>query len=199
MKHLWLLIAALGLGLAAGSVCAQQPDYLTPEEVEKVRDAQEPNKRVALFLEFAAGRLLLFEKALAGAPGQEPVRPYQLKDMLNDFIRAVDDSADALDTALNRGGADLRKTRVLLIKDGAEFLARLERAQKTEPGASEDLRYDLEDAVEAVRDLATLAKGIPDHPIPPKGPVTAGKEEGQEKPAPAGRPTLKRRQDDKPK
>jgi hypothetical protein len=202
MKPGALTAAALGLLLAVPpGATAQQPDYLTPEEVTLVRDTQEPNKRILLFLKFADERLLLFEKALAAPAGEAPADPAARKDMVNNFIRAVDDAAEVLDTALDRGGVDLRKTRPLLIKSGAEFRKRLEQAQQTEPGQSEDLRYDLEDAVLALDDLAELVKKIPEAPIPPKGPVVAGQEgkEGGEEEAPPGKPTLKRRPPPPPK
>jgi len=206
MKPCWFAAAVLGLLLAAPpGGAAQQPDYLTPEEVTLVRDTQEPNKRILLFMKFADERLLLFEKALAAPPGEAPpgeapADPAARKDMLNNFIRAVDDTAEVLQTALDRGGIDLRKTRPLLIKSGAEFRKRLEQAQQTEPGQSEDLRYDLEDAVMAAEDLAELAKKIPEIPIPPKGPVVAGQEGKEEEAAPTpGKPTLKRRPEPPPK
>jgi len=209
MKPRWPWAAVLGLLLAGGPAPvhgepvqgepAQQSDYLTPEEVNLVRDTQEPNKRILLFLKFADGRLLLFEKALTVAPGEAPADPAARKDMINNFIRALDDTAEVLETALDRGGVDLRKTRPLLIKTGAEFRKRLEQAQQTEPGQSEDLRYDLEDAVMATEDLAELVKKIPEAPIPPKGPVVAGQEGKEEEAAPPGKPTLKRRPEPPPK
>lgn len=217
MKLLWFEAAALGLLLAGAPVHgepvqgepapAQQPappaggsDYLTKEEVELVRDTQEPNKRIALFVKFADERLLRVEKALAATPGPEPADPALGKDLVNNFIRAVDDTAETLEVAIERGGVDLRKTRPILIKTTAEFLQRLQQAQRTEAGQSEDLRYDLEDAVLATEDLAELSQKIPTVPIPPKGPVVADQEgKEQEEAAPPGKPTLKRRPEEKPK
>lgn len=196
MKHLWLGSLLVAVALAAGPTRAraQEPDYLTREEVELVRATQEPNKRIALFLKFAGDRLLQFEQAVAAGPGAADAAA--AKDLLNNFIRAVDDDSDALNVAMERGGVDLRKTHPILLKTGNEFLKRLEHAQESELGKTEELRYDLEDAVMAVNDLLEAAKKIPDAPIPPKTPVAAGEEgkEQQEEPAPPpGKPTLKRR------
>lgn len=193
----------LGLVLAASPAAAQkpQPDYLTPEEAELVRETQEPNKRVELFLRFADQRLRAFEIAMTPAPGQEPARPDALKDMLNNFIRALDDATETLDLPLQRGGADLRPARVTVIKRTDDLLKRLDHLKQTELGASEDLRPDLEDAVEATQELLDLAKTVPNEPIPPKSPagVSASSPSEQEKPPAPGRPTLKRRKEDKPK
>jgi len=95
------------------------------------------------------------------------------------------------------GAFDLRP---ILNKTTAEFLQRLQQAQRTEAGQSEDLRFDLEDAVLATEDLAELSQKIPTVPIPPKGPVVAGQEgKEQEEAAPPGKPTLKRRPEPPPK
>lgn len=201
MKASWFPTAALAMALSGVPAGAQHPDYLTPEEVELVRETQEPNKRVELFLRFADQRLRLFEQALTPAPGGKPARTDELKDMLNNFTRALDDAAEALDQPLQRGGADLRPTRIGVNKRADDFLKRLNLVQQTDLGSSEDLRYDLEDAGEATRDLLELAKKIPNEPISPKTPASVGASAPSEPEAPPapGRPTLKRRKEDKPK
>lgn len=203
MKPGRFLGAGLALALVGASLPAQQTDYLTPAEVEKVRDTQEPNQRLNLFLEFAQQRLVTFEKALARTPGQEPTHPDVLRDLLNNFINAIDDAASTLDWALERGGVDLRKGRKQVEELGKDFIARLQHIQETYGVVQREFPYDLEDALIATRDLMELEKKIPDEPIPPRLPsVLAGSSD--EKAVPAGRPTLKRRKekekkkDDKP-
>ncbi len=191
------------LGLMVVSAAAQQPDYLTKEEVEQAREIQEPNQKVELFLKFADARLAAFEKALQPAAGGEPLRPYQLKDLLNDFIRAVDDTTDKTLQPVERGGVELKKARDKINVKGREFLKRLGDIQKTEAASSEDLRYDLEDATDAVNELMLVAKNIPDGVIPAKTLPAMEAGADKEEPAPvAGKPTLKRRTDkpeEKPK
>lgn len=195
MRATWILVGGLALVGASGPRAAQQTEYLTAAEVQEVRDTQEPNQRVKLFLGFADERLLRFEKALAPAPGSKPTHPDVLQDLLNNFINAVDDAAGTLEWALERGGVDLRKSRDEVGKRGEDFLARLARIQQSYPIAEGDLRYDLDDAVEATQDLLKLGKRIPDKPLPPKQPRAVGTATASERPAPAGRPTLKRREE----
>ena len=193
------MVALLALAASVAPAQAQQPDYLTPEEIEQAREVQEPNQRVELFLKFADLRLAAFEKALQPGPGAEPPRPYQLKDLLNDFIRAVDDTTDKTQQPLERGGMELKKARDRINIKGREFLKRLQDIQKTEVASSEDLRYDLEDATDAVNELLQLAKNIPDGVIPAK--TLPAMDTGRDEPEPAptsGKPTLKRR-NEKPK
>ena len=196
MKHIrWLVVLTLFAG--AAPALGQQADYLTKEEVEQAREAQEPNQRIELFLKFADARLAAFEKALQPGPGAEPPRTYQLKDLLNDFIRSVDDTTDKTMQPLERGGVELKKGRDKINVKGRDFLARLQDIQKTEAASSEDLRYDLEDAVDAVNELLALAKNIPNGVIPAKT-LPAMDTGEKEAPAPTpGKPTLKRR-DEKP-
>lgn len=190
MKKALILSVALGLAGVFTAARAQQTDYLTPEEITKVRDTQEPNERIQLFLEFAQQRLLRFEEALA--PAAE-MHPDDLRDRLNDFINAVDDTAESLDFPLQRGGVDLRKTREKMTEAVPALLARLEEIQKAHPELAEgDLRYDFEDATMATEDLVELVKKIPDEPIPPRQPALITGDTEEETPVP-GKPTLKRR------
>lgn len=192
MKTLVACSVALVLMLAALPVRAQQTDYLTPDEINLVRDTQEPNKRIQLFLRFATERLAKFEASLAGKPGEEPASRDELDDQLNDFINAVDDTSSALQVPLERGGADLHKTRPQLEEALADFTKRLQAVHKLYESEDIALRYDLEDALEATHDLAEMAKKIPEGRIPPAQPEAVPGE--QETPA-ANRPSLKHREE----
>ena len=199
MKKAFVLAVAVLLAGLVTSARAQQTDYLTPEEITKVRDAQEPNERIQLFLGFAEDRLLRFEQVLTPAAGAEETRPDDLRDLLNDFINAVDDTAEALDFPLQRGGVDLRKTRKKMQETVPAFLTRLQEIQKTHRDLAEgDLRYDLEDATIATEDLYELVKKTPDEPIPLRQPGAVSGDTEEEGPVP-GKPTLKRRPPDKEK
>jgi hypothetical protein len=193
MKTQRMGLIILAAVLAAAPTVAAQTDYLTPEEVTQVRDAQEPNQRVKLFLGFAQDRFGRFQTALA----EKDAQPEALDDLLNDFINAVDDTAEALDMAMDRGGVDLRKTRKEAPKKVQELLAGIKEIQSSHADfAGSDLGYDLEDAVMATEDLLALTDKIPDEPIPPKAPERVSGE--SEQPPTAGRPTLKRPSDRKP-
>ena len=186
------LLAALSAGPAATQV---QPDYLTAEEIEQAREIQEPNKRIELFLGFCELRLAAFEQAVREA---EALRPYEVRDKLNDFTRAVDDTTDVVARAVERGGTELKKAREKAKLKVQDFAKRLEAIRQTEVIQSdEDLGFDVGDAVEAVTDLTETAKAIPDGILPAKALPTEEAARDEKEAAP-GKPTLKRR-DDKPK
>jgi len=191
-----ICLPLLLLALAAAPALAQKPDYLTPEEVEKVRETQEPEKRIALFLQFAEERMTKFDVALLAASKAEQPDYDELRDCLNDFIHAVDDTAAALELALERGGADLRKTRRLLDKKVADFLSHLEGAQKMPVLDDNDIQYDFEDATFALQDLQEMARNVPDQAMPLKQPRAL---ESERKSADPGKPSLKRRPEEEQK
>ncbi len=193
-----LALGALLLAATPGPVSAQQTDYLTRDEVTEVREAQEPVKRVRLFLNYADLRLAVVEKILEAASGGKPPRGDDLQDAMNNYIRAIDDAAANLEIFLERGGVDLRKLRQPLRESGTDLLARLKSIQPSFEGARTDLRWDMEDALETTQDLLTLEKQIPDKPIPPKIPTMVGAAGEKEKAPVPGKPTLKRKKEKPP-
>lgn len=193
-----LALGALLLAATPGPVSAQQTDYLTRDEVTEVREAQEPVKRVSLFLNYADLRLAAVEKILETASGGKPPRGDDLQEAMNNYIRAIDDAAANLEIFLERGGVDLRKLRQPLRESGANLLARLKSIRPSFEEARTDLRWDMEDALEATQDLLTLEKQIPDQPIPPKIPTLVGAASEKEKTRVPGQPTLKRKKEKPP-
>lgn len=193
-----LALGALLLAATPGPVSAQQTDYLTRDEVTEVREAQEPVKRVSLFLNYADLRLAAVEKILEAASGGKPPRGDDLQEAMNNYIRAIDDAAANLEIFLERGGVDLRKLRQPLRETGTDLLARLKSIQPPFEGARTDLRWDMEDALETTQDLLTLEKQIPDKPIPPKIPTLVGAASEKEKTRVPGQPTLKRKKEKPP-
>ncbi len=193
-----LALGALLLAATPGPVSAQQTDYLTRDEVTEVREAQEPVKRVRLFLNYADLRLAVVEKILEAASGGKPPRGDDLQDAMNNYIRAIDDAAANLEIFLERGGVDLRKLRQPLRKIGTDLLARLKSIQPPFEGARTDLRWDMADALETTQELLTLEKQIPAKPIPPKIPTLVGAAGEKEKAPVPGKPTLKRKKEKPP-
>ena len=193
-----LALGALLLAATPGPVSAQQTDYLTRDEVTEVREAQEPVKRVHLFLNYADLRLAVVEKILEAASDGKPPRGDDLQEAMNNYIRAIDDAAANLEIFLERGGVDLRKLRKPLREIGTDLLARLKGIRPPFEGARTDLRWDMEDALEATQDLLTLEKKIPDKPIPPKIPTLVGAAGEKEKARVPGQPTLKRKKEKPP-
>ena len=143
---IFLICAACGL--------AQDRDFLTPDEIDRVRDAQEPNMRLKLYLEFARQRLAVLQQFLSK---EKPGRSALIHDTLEDYTHII----EAIDTVSD--DALVRKIPIELgMKEVAtaegEMLATL---QKIEDSAPKDLaRYEfvLKNAIDTTSDSKELSE-----------------------------------------
>jgi hypothetical protein len=142
-----LLILAVSPGLA-------QRDFLTTEEADLVRLAQDPNERLKLYVQFARQRLELIRQLLER---DKPGRAGLVHDLLEDYSNII----DAIDTV-----ADDALARKLEINLGMEAVAAGEKEmlavlEKIASGSPKDLarfEFALEQALETTRDSLELAE-----------------------------------------
>lgn len=125
MRHLRLHSRA-GLCLLILLACAsaqRRRDPLTQPEIDQVRDASwEPQKRLALYVNFARARLVKLEQMRADPKSKD--RGQQTHDILDDFLLIYDELNDNLDTYTERKD-DIRKPLKLVIDADTEFQAQL--------------------------------------------------------------------------
>jgi|SRR5947209_4741819 len=148
----FLRLFTISLIVAAGA-CAQDRDFLTSDEADQIREAQEPNARLLLYAKFATTRVALVEQLLA----KEKVgRTTLIHDTLEDYAKII----EAIDTV-----ADDALKRKLDITIGMKEVASAEKQmlatlQKLEESPQKDYaRYEfvLKQAIETTQDSADLS------------------------------------------
>ncbi len=85
--------AMLSLVLASGVRAGQRKEFLTPDEIEKIQDAQEVDARVKIYLQAASLRLKTAMDRMSGkesAPG-DPLEFFSVEDMLDGYYRILQD------------------------------------------------------------------------------------------------------------
>ncbi|HYA97367.1 MAG TPA: hypothetical protein VEH49_04670 [Methylomirabilota bacterium] len=166
MKTHMLAVSALLLAASAGfahSARAQEKDYLSPLEADKIRDAPTPNDRIVLFLSFADDRLKKFQYELAHPSATR--HSEILNALLNSYVGCVDDAADIVQLGREKQ-LNVSKGIDLMIAKTREFLVVLE--QISTAGQEIDLYKDnLEDAIEGTRDALSDAQKAKKEVAPP--------------------------------
>jgi len=145
---------ALLICLLLAAPLAAQRDFLTSDEVEKIRDAQEPNLRLKLYSQFARERMDLVKNLLSK---DKTGRSALIHDTLDEYCKIL----DAIDTV-----ADDALSRKQDIKAGLDAVAAEEKQmlpylQKVQDGHPRDLeRYDflLKQAIDATTDSLEAAQ-----------------------------------------
>lgn len=145
MKFAFALCAAL---CGAALLFAQDRDFLTPNEVEQVREAQDPNDRLLLYVHFAKQRMDLLEQYLAR---DKPGRSIFIHNALEDYgkiIEAIDDVSD--DALLHNHVPD--KGLVAVLGAEREFLDQLNKIQASNPKDLDRYQFVLQQAIDTTSD-----------------------------------------------
>lgn len=139
----------LAMLLVLAPVCAraQKQRYLTSTEVEKLRDAQEPSKRIKLYLSFQLDRLNRIE---AGRESNGDVRE-SVDDLLNQYISIDDELKDWIQYQYNHDG-DMRKGLRALLDQGPKQLEILRHLQSSPGPHAGDYASSLRDAIADMND-----------------------------------------------
>ncbi len=146
---LFLSVAAC----TAGLLLAQDRDFLTPNEVDQIREAQDPNDRLLLYVQFAKMRMDLIDQYLSK---EKPGRSIFVHNTLEDYSKIIEAIDSVSDDAL-RHNRPIDKAMIAVVNAEKDFLAKLGKVEDTQPKDLDRYKFVLEEAIDTTNDSRELS------------------------------------------
>jgi hypothetical protein len=147
---LWCLLLAAP-GYAQGLA---HRDFLTADETDQIKEAQEPNQRLKLYAGFARERAEMIRSLLAK---EKTGRSILIHDALDDYSKIIDAIDDLADDAIERG-RDIKLGLAAVTSVEKEMLPLLQKAQDSHPKDMERYGFVLKQAIETTADSLETAQ-----------------------------------------
>jgi hypothetical protein len=148
MRYLAIVLICAACGLA------QERDFLTADEVDQIRDAQEPNARLKLYILFARQRLALLQQFLSK---EKPGRSALIHDTLEDYTHIIESIDTVADDALVRKlSLDVEMKEVAAAE--GEMLATLQKMEESAPKDLGRFEFALKNAIDTTSDSKELSE-----------------------------------------
>ena len=132
---------------------AQDRDFLTSNEVEQIRQAQEPNDRLLIYIHFAKQRMDLVQQYLAK---DKPGRSIFIHNSLEDYNKIIEAIDSVADDALKHN-RPIDKGMIAVLSAEKEFLDQLNKIQDSEPRDLERYKFVLAQAIDTTHDSRELS------------------------------------------
>lgn len=143
--------------LASGIPALAQRDFLTADEVEKVREAQEPNERLKLYVVFARQRIDQLQRLL---DKDKKGRSLMARQLLEDYANIIDAMDTVSDDALKRG-TDIALGATTMHDAENRMLTQLQKIKDKAPADLDLYSVSLTEAIAATTDSLDLSKEDP--------------------------------------
>jgi hypothetical protein len=147
------LVLALLMPLAAPAMTAlaQKPDYISDEEEDKIREAQEPSERIEVYLALAQSRLDRIEGFRSKPMDPQYDNGAYIDHLLDEYISLTDDLKSWIQDRYDRR-LDMRKGLRKVLEMGPKQLHDLGRIQESPDAYTADYVKSLRDAKDDLTD-----------------------------------------------
>ena len=158
-----LILCFAGALVSVAAAQTPEKDYLSSAEADKIRDAETPNERIKLFMQFADDKLKKFQYELEHPSPTN--HPQMLNFLMNAYIGCVDDATELMQETVEKQ-QNVRAGIDLVAAKSREFLEVLKKIQAD--GKELDVYKDnLEDAIEGTQDAMNDAEKAKKNVAPP--------------------------------
>ncbi|MGH9801243.1 MAG: hypothetical protein ACRD82_12830 [Blastocatellia bacterium] len=161
MSKVLLLLVCVGLLLSVGvSAQSKKRDHLTEQEIELVRDVQEMDQRIDIFIKAADRRILVLTTPNATQKKKEeetwgPLPTGSKAELLSDYKKILEEGEEKLEDLFERSPkSDLLKKALRKFKDAANRQIPQLRAMAAQLTDKKDQRA----LAEAIEEAETVTK-----------------------------------------
>jgi hypothetical protein len=140
--------------LLTAAAFAQQHDFLTADEIDQVRDAQEPNARLILYVQFARQRMSLLNQLLSK---EKPGRSALIHDTLEQYTQIIEAIDTVADDGLKRK-VKLNEGMTLVAAAEKDMLETLQKIEDSEPKDLGRFEFALKTAIDTTSDSKELSE-----------------------------------------
>lgn len=148
-----MVIRIIWAGLLSVCLMMGQRDFLSADEIDQVRLAQEPNERITLYLSFARLRAQQIEQSVSK---NKPGHSVFIHDLLEDYTKLIEAIDTVSDDALKRK-LEISESTKAIVETNRGLLAQLEKIRDAKPKDLARYQFALDQAIDTTRDSAELA------------------------------------------